>query len=70
LVARRIPNILCECIEDIKSGKMNIEACLNKYRHLHRQLMPLITIALQIQEPPEVELPDSLWFWGMTAFIK
>lgn len=70
MVARRIPNILCECIEDIKSGKVNIKDCLSKYHHLHKQLMPLMTIAIHIQEPPKVELPDSLWLRGMTRFLK
>lgn len=49
---KNIEDILALCIEDIKAGRSTLEACLNSYSSMRRELEPLLKIALSIQEPP------------------
>lgn len=44
-----------QCIEDIKAGRSSIEDCLDKYPSLRERLEPLLRIALEIREPPDVK---------------
>jgi hypothetical protein len=51
---KKFEDILFECIEDIKAGRSSIEDCLNRYPSVREQLEPLLRIALQIRELPDV----------------
>ncbi len=55
----KIETILTECIKDIKSGRATLAECLNRYPSRRRELEPLLKVALNIQEPPVVELDSS-----------
>jgi hypothetical protein len=52
---RKFEDILAECIDDIKAGKASVEDCLNRYPSTREQLEPLLRIALEIREPPNVK---------------
>ena len=51
---KKFEEILFQCVEDIKAGRSSIEDCLNRHPSAREQLEPLIRIALQIQELPDV----------------
>ena len=52
---KKFEDILAQCIEDIKAGRSSIEDCLDKYPSMREQLEPLLRIALEIREPPDVK---------------
>jgi len=52
---RKFEDILVQCIEDIEAGRSSIEDCLGKYPSLRERLEPLLRIALEIREPPDVK---------------
>ena len=52
---KKIEDILSKCIEDIKAGRSSIEDCLGKYSSIRKQLEPLLRIAIEIQESPDVK---------------
>jgi hypothetical protein len=52
---KKFEDILVQCIEDIKAGRSSIEDCLNRYPSVREQLEPLLRIALEIREPPDVK---------------
>lgn len=52
---KKIEDILAECIEDVKAGKSSVMDCLNKYPSVRKQLEPLLQLALDIQEPPDIK---------------
>ena len=51
----RFEDILVQCIDDIKAGRSSIEDCLSRYPSLREQLEPLLRIALEIHETPDVK---------------
>ena len=51
---KKFEDILVQCIEDIKAGRSSIEDCLNNYPSMREQLEPLLRIALEIREPPDI----------------
>jgi hypothetical protein len=55
----KFEDILVQCIDDIKAGRSTIEDCLDRYPSVREQLEPLLRIALEIREPPEVEPSPS-----------
>jgi len=55
----KFEDILVQCIDDIKAGRMSIGECLNCYPSMREQLEPLLRIALEIQEPPDVKPSPS-----------
>jgi len=55
---KKFEDILVQCIEDIKAGRSSIEGCLDRYPSVREQLEPLLRIALEIREPPDVK-PSS-----------
>lgn len=52
---KRIEDILAQCIEDVKSGRCSVEDCLSRYPAYSRELEPLLRLALNIQQPPDVK---------------
>jgi hypothetical protein len=56
---KKFEHILVECIDDIKAGKASVEDCLNRYSSAREQLEPLLRIALEIREPPDVKPAPS-----------
>jgi len=52
---KKFEDILAQCIEDIKAGRCSLEDCLAKYPSISKQLEPLLRIALEIREPPDVK---------------
>jgi len=52
---KKFEDILVQCIEDIKGGRSTIEDCLDKYPSMREQLEPLLKIALEIRESPDVK---------------
>jgi hypothetical protein len=52
---KKFEDILAQCIEDIKAGRASIEDCLDRYPSLREQLEPLLRIALEIREPPDIK---------------
>jgi hypothetical protein len=52
---KKFEDILVQCIEDIKAGRSSIEDCLDRYPSMREQLEPLLRIALEIREPPDVK---------------
>jgi len=50
----KFEDILVQCIDDIKAGRSSIEDCLDRYQSMREQLEPLLRIALEIREPPDV----------------
>jgi len=59
-MSNKIEDILAQCIEDIKAGKSSVADCLDKYPALRKQLEPLLKIALEIREPPDVKPSATL----------
>jgi len=55
----KFEDILAECIDNVKVGKASIEDCLGRYPSMRGQLEPLLRIALEIREPPDVEPSPS-----------
>ena len=53
-----LSEILAQCLDDIKSGRADIEECLNQYPAYRQELEPLLSLAVHIQ-PPEVEPSDE-----------
>ncbi|GEM_PF-1006386 len=51
----RIEDILVECLEDIKAGRSSLEECLDRHPLLRERLEPLLRIALDIREPPDLK---------------
>ncbi len=51
----KFEDILIQCIEDIKAGRASIKDCLDRYPSLREQLEPLLRIALEIRETPDVK---------------
>jgi len=51
----KIEDVLAQCIEDIKAGRSSVADCLVKYPSMRKQLEPLLRIALEIREPPDVK---------------
>ena len=56
---KKFEDILVQCIEDIKAGRSSIEDCLDRYPSVREQLEPLLRIALEIREPPDVKPSPS-----------
>ena len=56
---KKFEDILVQCIEDIKAGRASIEDCLDRYPSMREQLEPLLRIALEIREPPDVKPSPS-----------
>ncbi|MFC2062420.1 DUF5667 domain-containing protein [Chloroflexota bacterium] len=56
---KRVEDILTQCIEEIKSGKVNLAECLDHYPAIREELEPLLRIALSINEPPDVMPSDA-----------
>jgi len=56
---KKFEDILAQCIEDIKAGRASIEDCLDRYPSMREQLEPLLRIALEIREPPDVKPSSS-----------
>jgi len=56
---KKLEDILVQCIEDIKAGRSSIEDCLDRYPSVREQLEPLLRIALEIREPPDVKPSPS-----------
>ncbi len=52
---KRIEDILAECIEDVKADRCSMEDCLSRYPALDKELEPLLRLALNIQQPPDVK---------------
>jgi hypothetical protein len=52
---KKFEDILAECIDDMKAGKASVEDCLNRYPSVRDQLEPLLRVALEIREPPDVK---------------
>jgi len=52
---KKIEDILAQCIEDIKAGRSSVEDCLDKYPSMRKRLEPLLRIALEIREPPDIK---------------
>jgi len=52
---KKIEGILAQCIEDIEAGRSSVEDCLDKYPSMRKRLEPLLRIALEIQELPDVK---------------
>lgn len=52
---KKFEDILVQCIEDIKAGRSSIEDCLDRYSSVRQQLEPLLRIALEIREPPDIK---------------
>jgi len=55
----KFEDILVQCIDDIKAGGSSIEDCLDRYPSMREQLEPLLRIALEIREPPDVKPSPS-----------
>ncbi|MFC2042311.1 DUF5667 domain-containing protein, partial [Chloroflexota bacterium] len=55
----KIEIILTNCIKEIKSGKATLAECLDYYHSRRKELEPLLRIALNIQEPPALNLDSS-----------
>ena len=51
----KFEDILAQCIDDIKAGRCSVEDCLTKYPSMRKQLEPLLGVAIEIQEPPDVK---------------
>ena len=66
----KLEDILAQCIDDIKAGRSSIEDCLDRYPSVREQLEPLLRIALEIREPPDVKPSPSfkvkarVWLMG------
>ena len=56
---KKFEDILVQCIEDIKAGRASIEDCLSRYPSMREQLEPLLRIALEIREPPDIKPSPS-----------
>jgi len=56
---KKFEDVLVQCIEDIKAGRSSIEDCLGRYPSVREQLEPLLRIALEIREPPDVKPSPS-----------
>jgi len=56
---KKFEDILVQCIEDIKAGRASIEDCIDRYPSMREQLEPLLRIALEIREPPDVKPSPS-----------
>ena len=56
---KKFEDILVQCIDDIKAGRSSIEDCLDRYPSMREQLEPLLRIALEIREPPDVKPSPS-----------
>jgi hypothetical protein len=56
---KRIEEILTQCIDDIKAGRVSLEDCLNRYPEMHQELEPLLKIALSIEEPADTRPSDT-----------
>ena len=54
-MSNKIEDILAQCIEDIRAGTSSVEDCLTKYPSVSKKLEPLLRIALEIREPPDVK---------------
>jgi len=52
---KKFEDILVQCIEDIKAGRSSIEDCLDRHPSMREQLEPLLRIALEIREAPDVK---------------
>ena len=67
---KKFEDILVQCIDDIKAGRSSIEDCLDRYPSVREQLEPLLRIALEIREPPDVKPSPSfkvkarVWLMG------
>jgi len=55
----KLEDILAQCIDDIKAGRSSIEDCLDRYPSMREQLEPLLRIAFEIREPPDVKPSPS-----------
>jgi hypothetical protein len=55
----RFEEILARCIDEVKAGRSTIQDCVASYPHVREQLEPLLRIALQIPETPDVRPSTS-----------
>ncbi|MFU8796212.1 MAG: DUF5667 domain-containing protein, partial [Dehalococcoidia bacterium] len=51
----KLEDTLAQCIEDIEADRSSLEECLDRYPRLRDRLEPLLRIALDIREPPDVK---------------
>lgn len=51
---KKFEDILAQCIDDIRAGKASIGDCLERYPSLRERLEPLLRLALEIREAPDV----------------
>ncbi len=52
---KKIEDILAQCIEDVKADRSSVDDCLDTYPSMRKRLEPLLRIALEIREPPDVK---------------
>jgi hypothetical protein len=55
----KIEFILTDCINDIRSGRATLAECLERYPSRRQELEPLLKLALNIHEPPEIKLDNQ-----------
>ena len=70
MITISMPDILNQSIEDIREGRADFTSCMGDMPYMRNQIMPLVTTALQIPQPQDLEIPDSLWVWGVNWFLK
>jgi len=51
--------ILVQCVDDIRAGKVSLEECLHLYPDLRRELEPLVNIAANIQTPSDAHPSEA-----------
>src|SRR4030042_5855807 len=66
----KIENILTNCIRDIKSGKVTLAECLDRYYFRRKELEPLLKMALNIQELPEFKHDSSYKQAAKTQLLR
>jgi len=52
---KRIEEILSKCIDDVKAGRCSAEDCLSRYPSVSKELEPLLRLALNIEQSPDVK---------------
>ncbi len=65
----KIEVVLTNCINEIRSGQATLAECLSRYPS-HRELEPLLKMALNIQEPPSTTLDSGYKQMAKTQLLQ
>jgi hypothetical protein len=69
-MGNKVEDILIQCVEDIKEGRMDLHGCLDRYPDIRPDLEPLLRIALNIELPENIRPSETFKSRARSAIME